>query len=141
MLQTAPLLVYDNHRMNKQPVSVTLSPDNLVWLRGRARADRLGSLSEFLDRLITGARFGGDAPRAVRPMKGALAGLATKPAAGTAAISPAVWQAWRVRWDDLLAGIDTTKSGPPRGKRFRSTGRPMTVAGVKPASAGRPRRA
>jgi hypothetical protein len=115
MLPTTSALVYDNHRMaHKQPISVTLSPDNLVWLRGRARAEALGSLSEFLDRLITRARFGGDAPRTARSMKGALAGLATEPVDDTAAISPDVWQAWQARWDDLLAGIDTTRPRPAR---------------------------
>ncbi len=39
--------VYDNYRMNKQAISVTLSPDNLVWLKGRARAEGVGSLSEY----------------------------------------------------------------------------------------------
>jgi hypothetical protein len=127
--------------MNKQPISVTLSPDNLLWLRGRARAEQLGSLSEFLDRLITRARFGGDAPRVGRSMKGALAGVAAEPVADTAAISPDVWQAWRARWDDLLAGIDTTKSGPTRATRLRSARGPMAVAEGKPAPVRRSRRA
>ncbi len=117
MLPLTNLLLYDNNRMHKQAISVTLSPDNLVWLRGRARAESLGSLSEFLDRLITRARFGEDPPREARSMKGALAGLAAEPPDETAAISPDVWQAWRARWDDLLAGVDTTSQQPVRTTR------------------------
>lgn len=41
-----------NHRMKKTPVSVTLSPDNLLWLEARTIAERRRSLSETLDRLI-----------------------------------------------------------------------------------------
>jgi len=135
------LLVYDDYRMNKQAISVTLSPDNLLWLRGRARAEQLGSLSEYLDRLITRARFGQDAPRVVRSVKGALAGLAAEPLDGTAAISPDVWQAWRARWDSLLAGVDMTPREPSRTMRLRSARAPMAVAEGKPVLARRPRRA
>ena len=133
--------VYDNYRMNKQAISVTLSPDNLLWLRGRARADQRGSLSEYLDRLITRARFGQDAPRVVRSMKGALKGLVAEPRNEAAAISPDVWQAWRTRWDDLLAGVDTTSSGPARTMRLGSARASLAVAEGKPVSARRPRRA
>ena len=46
-----------NHHM-KQPVSVTLSPDNLTWLRAQAaRTHR--SVSETLDRLLEDLRAGG----------------------------------------------------------------------------------
>jgi hypothetical protein len=127
--------------MTKQAVSVTLSPDNLLWLRGRARAEQLGSLSECLDRLITRARFGGEAPRVARPMKGALAELATEPVGDATAISPGVWLAWRARWDDLLAGVDTTTSGPARATRLRSARGPMAVAAGKPTPVRRSRRA
>ncbi len=45
------------HHM-KKPVSVTLSPENLMWLRAQAaRAHR--SLSETLDRLLEDLRAGG----------------------------------------------------------------------------------
>jgi hypothetical protein len=140
-LSGSRLLVYDNYRMNKQAISITLSPDNLLWLRGRARADQLGSLSEYLDRLITRARFGQDAPPVVRSMKGALAELAVEPPDETAAISPDVWQAWRARWDDLLAGVDTTPRKPSRRVTFGSARTPMAVAEGKPVPARRPRRA
>ena len=56
MLTLAHTVPYDNHRMSKQAISVTLSPDNLVWLKGRARAEGVGSLSECLDRLLTRSR-------------------------------------------------------------------------------------
>ena len=134
-------VVYDTYRMNKQAISVTLSPDNLLWLRGRARAEQRGSLSEYLDLLITHARFGQDAPRVVRSMKGALKGLAAEPLDEMAAISPEVWQAWRAKWDDLLAGVDTTMDLRARVPKAGLAHAPMTVAEGKPASARRPRRA
>lgn len=42
--------------MNKQPISVSLDPDNLVWLRARSVAAGCRSVSELLDRLIREAR-------------------------------------------------------------------------------------
>lgn len=118
MLSSARALLYDNNRMPKQAISITLSPDNLVWLRGRARAEQAGSLSEFLDRLITQARFGGQTPRTPQSMKGALAGATAEPD-DSAAISPAAWKAWEARWDDLLAGLDTTATRETTGRRTR----------------------
>jgi hypothetical protein len=44
--------------MNKEPISITLSADNLVWLRGRVGAAGLRSVSELLDQLVTAARQG-----------------------------------------------------------------------------------
>ena len=46
--------------MNKVPISVTLSVDNLVWLRARTVAERNRSVSDTLDRLVTQARSGRD---------------------------------------------------------------------------------
>jgi hypothetical protein len=43
----------------KKAVSVTLRPDNLLWLRGQAAASANGSVSEVLDRLVQEARTGG----------------------------------------------------------------------------------
>lgn len=117
MLTAPNFTVYDNHRMPKQAISVTLSPDNLLWLRGRARAEQLGSLSECLDRLIARARFGDHAPREVRSMKGALAGLAAEPSDHVPSVSPEVWRAWHASWDGLLAGIDTM--GPDATRKVR----------------------
>jgi hypothetical protein len=45
--------------MAKQAISVTLRPENLLWLRGRAHARRQRSVSEALDQLVTEARTGG----------------------------------------------------------------------------------
>lgn len=42
--------------MNKQPISVTLRRENLLWLRGRVRATGQRSVSEALDRLIEEVR-------------------------------------------------------------------------------------
>jgi hypothetical protein len=45
--------------MAKQAISVTLEADNLTWLKGRAGAAGLRSVSELLDRLVTAARASG----------------------------------------------------------------------------------
>ena len=42
--------------MAKQAISVTLDADNLTWLKGRAGAAGLRSVSELLDQLVTAAR-------------------------------------------------------------------------------------
>jgi len=46
------------YRMGKQAISVTLQPDNLLWLRAQARVLGLRSLSEMLDQVVTRARQG-----------------------------------------------------------------------------------
>ena len=45
--------------MLKEAVSVTLSTDNLLWLRGQAHAQGSRSLSAVLDHLISAARTNG----------------------------------------------------------------------------------
>jgi hypothetical protein len=45
--------------MAKQAISVTLDSDNLTWLKGRAGAAGLRSVSELLDQLVTAARESG----------------------------------------------------------------------------------
>jgi Arc/MetJ-type ribon-helix-helix transcriptional regulator len=45
----------------KQPISVTLTPENITWLKSRAQAERFRSMSELLDRLIEEARNRGSA--------------------------------------------------------------------------------
>jgi hypothetical protein len=45
------------HRMNKQAISLTLSPNNLLWLHDRAIRARTRSLSETLDRILDDARL------------------------------------------------------------------------------------
>jgi hypothetical protein len=47
--------------MAKQAVSVTLDGDNLTWLKGRAGATGVRSLSELLNQLVTAARLTGHA--------------------------------------------------------------------------------
>jgi hypothetical protein len=56
--------------MSKRALSVTLEPENILWLRGRARAGGRRSLSETLDRLVTEVRGGGKAPSCVRSVVG-----------------------------------------------------------------------
>jgi hypothetical protein len=46
--------------MSKQAISVTLDTDNLTWLRGRAEAAGLRSVSELLDHIVGAARASGD---------------------------------------------------------------------------------
>jgi len=48
--------------MAKKALSVTLETDNVRWLKGRASAARLRSVSELLDRLVTDARASGHGP-------------------------------------------------------------------------------
>ncbi len=43
----------------KEPISVTLQRDNIKWLKGRAAAAGIRSMSELLDRIVTAARTGG----------------------------------------------------------------------------------
>jgi hypothetical protein len=50
--------------MPKQPISVTLEEENVLWLRGRTVAGRRRSLSDALDRIVTAARTHGDAAEA-----------------------------------------------------------------------------
>ena len=115
MLHQAAVLVYDNYRMNKQAISVTLSPDNLVWLRGRALADGRVSLSEFLDRLVTRVRTGGAPARPARSMKGALAVNADEDVVSAPSVEPEAWAAWEAKWEGLLEGLDPSSPTPGRG--------------------------
>lgn len=57
--------------MNKRPISVTLSPDNLCWLETTARRTGQRSLSETLDRILDALR--GTAGAGARPVRGLLA--------------------------------------------------------------------
>lgn len=47
--------------MAKQAISITLETDNVIWLKGRAGAAGLRSVSELLDQLVTAARESGGA--------------------------------------------------------------------------------
>jgi hypothetical protein len=56
--------------MPKEPVSVTLGRENLLWLRGRAARSKRRSLSDALDEIVTTARLGGQAPGSIRSIVG-----------------------------------------------------------------------
>jgi hypothetical protein len=57
----------------RKAISVTLSEDNLLWLRGRAGMATGGNVSELLDRLVGEARGAGWAdPAAVRSVVGSV---------------------------------------------------------------------
>ena len=62
------------YRMNmRKAISITLSEDNLLWLRGQAARSARGSVSELLDRLVAEARQGGRTdPSAVRSVVGTI---------------------------------------------------------------------
>jgi hypothetical protein len=45
--------------MTKRAISVTLDGDNLIWLKGRAGAVGVRSVSALLNQLVTAARQGG----------------------------------------------------------------------------------
>ena len=57
--------------MGKRAISVTLETDNLVWLKARAGATGLRSVSQLIDRLVTQARTAG-APGPVRSVVGTI---------------------------------------------------------------------
>ena len=57
----------------RKAISITLSADNLLWLRGQAARSARGSVSELLDRLVAEARQGGRTdPSAVRSVVGTI---------------------------------------------------------------------
>lgn len=56
----------------RKPVSVTLENDNLLWLRGKARATERGSLSAVLDGIVTEARLKGRTPLEARSVRGTI---------------------------------------------------------------------
>jgi hypothetical protein len=56
--------------MSKRALSVTLDPENILWLKARARGARSRSVSETLDRLLIEARAGKVAVVRSRSVKG-----------------------------------------------------------------------
>lgn len=56
--------------MAKEPVSVTLGRENLLWLRGRAARSKRRSLSDALDEIVTAARLGGQVAGSIRSVVG-----------------------------------------------------------------------
>jgi hypothetical protein len=59
--------------MSKKAISVTLRPENLLWLRGQTQASSRRSVSETLDELISEARAGARGrPNAIRSVVGSI---------------------------------------------------------------------
>jgi len=59
--------------MAKKAISVTLRPENLLWLRGQTHASSRRSVSETLDELISEARAGGRGrPEAIKSVVGSI---------------------------------------------------------------------
>ena len=56
--------------MPKQPISVTIGQDNMLWLKGRVVGGKRKSISEALDELVTAARHGGCAASERRTVVG-----------------------------------------------------------------------
>jgi hypothetical protein len=56
--------------MPKEPVSVTLGRENLLWLRGQAARSKRRSLSDALDEIVTAARLGGRVSGSIRSVVG-----------------------------------------------------------------------
>jgi hypothetical protein len=87
--------------MSKRAISLTLDSDNVTWLKGRAGAAGLRSVSQLVDRLVTDARRAGR----VGPSRSVV---------GTIDIDAA---------DPFLEGADTAV----RTIYERSIGRPLVV--------------
>jgi hypothetical protein len=103
--------------MPKRAISVTLETDNLTWLKGRAGAAGLRSVSELLDQLIRAARESGHAGPS-RSVVGTIDVDASDP--------------WLEGADDALRGmVDKSlgrpmmvrESSPPYGTRGRKKAR------------------
>ena len=54
-------IIYDKYSMSKRAISVTLDTDNVTWLKGRAGAANVRSVSELLNQLVSAARQAGHA--------------------------------------------------------------------------------
>jgi hypothetical protein len=66
--------------MSKKAISVTLRPENLLWLRGQTQAASRRSVSETLDALISEARAGARGrPEAIRSVVGSIRIQASDP--------------------------------------------------------------
>jgi hypothetical protein len=98
--------------MPKEPVSVTLDRDNLVWLRGRAARTKRRSLSDTLDEIVTAARLGGSASGAIRSVVGTV---------DIAADDPALERADQYIREQVEASLSrpltVPEERPPYGKR------------------------
>jgi hypothetical protein len=108
--------------MPKQPVSVTLDADNLLWLKGQTASGKRRSLSDTLDALVTAARTGAHGGGSGRSVAGTI---------DIAADDPGLDQAdafIRGAFDDSLA-------------RGLAVHEPRSSYGRPQASAKRPQRA
>ena len=57
----------------RKAISVTIDVDNLLWLKGQARASARETLSSVIDRIITEARLEGRTqPGVIRSVKGSI---------------------------------------------------------------------
>jgi hypothetical protein len=66
--------------MSKKAISVTLRPENLLWLRGQTHASARRSVSETLDELISEARAGARSRQeAIRSVVGSIRIQASDP--------------------------------------------------------------
>ena len=103
--------------MPKQPVSVTLERENLLWLRGRVAGGRRRSLSDVLDTLIRQARQDGLAAGEGRSVVGTIDIAPDDPGLDRAdALVRAEFEASLQR--PILAREDRPTSGAsPRGRR------------------------
>ena len=56
--------------MSKEALSVTLDPENILWLKARARGAKARSVSEALDRILLEVRTGRPSEFGSRSVKG-----------------------------------------------------------------------
>ncbi len=95
--------------MSKQPVSVTLDRDNLLWLRGRAAATKRRSLSDALDEIVRAARLRGQDSVAIRSVVGTIDIATDDPLLERAD------QAVRAIYEESMATPMFMHDGPDRG--------------------------
>src|SRR5262245_35503148 len=110
--------------MPKQPVSVTLDVDNLLWLRGRAASRKRKSLSDALDEILATARLRGVAADAPGSVVGTIALRPDDPGLGRADTSLQSLFSESLRRPLLVkeprAAYRSTASKPARKTRARS---------------------
>ena len=96
--------------MTKKAISVTLKPENLLWLREQTRVASRRSVSEALDELITEARAGASpGSRTVKSVVGSIR---------VAAFDPGLTQA-----DAAIRGL-FSRSGETRRPKRLTAARP-----------------
>jgi len=111
----------------RKPVSVTLTADNILWLRAQAATTARGSLSEVLDRLVTGAREGGlGAAAAMRSVVGTIDLPDDDPALERADAFV------RAQFEQSIK-----RPAPPKRPRLRAEAGPRLVKGSTPRYAAK----